>query len=522
MLRTITILLTFLTTTILAQIPGNYLFPSDSIHKIEITFPQPNWWDSLTIYHENYLAGGDIQYIVADVKLDALQLNYVGIRLKGLSSYYQVVNNGGLKVSFKIDFNRYIPGQNFDGLRKINLHNGYNDPTFMREKIFLDFLNRQGLLAPRCTYTELYINGAYRGFYTLVEQVDPTFLNTKFGDNTGNFFKATSGNASLAWEGSNQSNYYDNFDLKTNEVINDWSDLVHLCDVINNTPEAQLQDELETILATDHYIGLWAANNLFVNFDGYEYAANNFYIYDNPFDNKFYWIAWDVNSAFGGGWWNMSVAQKQDLSVYYLPDPPPFPLTDNVPLTDSLLQNSYYTEKYLNTICSYLQGDFTTQYLYNLIDSLYNRIKPYVYADTNKLYTSQDFENNINFTVSIGLNKQLPGLKPFIAERINNVSNEISCVVGNSEFTIYDLGFTIFPNPFNTFTTIFIQYPSQKMQFKDLSFVLYDLTGRKMKQVEISGNKVEIRRDNLANGLYIYKLMDDEKVLTAGKLIISP
>ena len=59
------------------------------------------------------------------------------------------------------------------------------------------------------------------------------------------------------------------------------------------------------------------------------------------------------------------------------------------------------------------------------------------------------------------------------------------------------------------------------MQFKDLSFVLYDLIGRKMKQVKVSGNKVGIHRDNLPDGLYIYKLMDKERIFATGKIIIQ-
>ncbi len=489
--------------TSFAQNPGDGLFNSSEVYRIEFTFSQPNWWDSLKTYHENYLTGSNIKYLMGDVKINSALTNNVGVRLKGSASYYNVIGSGN-KVSFKIDFNNYVPGQNFDGLRKLNLNNGYNDPTFMREKISLDFLNKQGIFAPRCTYAEVYINGTYWGFYALTEQIDPTFLNSKFGDNSGNLYKAADGGADL----SLNSDPYDDYVLETNEIVNNRSDLIKFIDVINNTSDTQFKDSLEKVLFTDSYISLWAANNLFADFDGYEYAADNYYIYNNSFDNKFYWIARDRNGSFGGGEWDMSVAQKENLSAYYIPDPV-FPH----PLHYRMLQNAYYSDVYLNTLCDYLQGDFKMNYLYGQIDDLYDRIKPYVYADANKLYTDQQFENNIDFAVSIEPGKELPGLKPFIAARISNVANEIGCLVGVENLTGFGnlSGLRVYPNPSQA-DNVFISFQLNDNATVELSVI--DLYGKQQAIVSESEmtsgvHKLYVETSDLTTGIYIIQLNID-------------
>jgi spore coat protein CotH len=94
-----------------------------------------------------------------------------------------------------------VSGQKYDGLKAINLNNGFKDPTFMREKLMLDFCQRNVIPAPRCTYANIYVNDTLWGFYTLVEQVNTTFLKRWFPENNGNLFKGDP-NGTLQWFGS--------------------------------------------------------------------------------------------------------------------------------------------------------------------------------------------------------------------------------------------------------------------------------------------------------------------------------
>ncbi len=500
-----------------AQNPGDILFQSDRVHTIEISFHQPGWIDSLKYYHEE----GNDKYLIGNVKINSNEIKFVGIRITGTGSYYNVIDYTN-KVSLKVDLNKYVLGQTFDGLNKLNLNNGYNDPSFMRQKVFSDFMDRQDAISPRCTYANVIINGTDWGFYILTEQVDRTFLSTNFGKNTGNLYEGYHG-AGLNWEGYSKLNYEDNFMMQSSQNHRDWSDLINLSYVINNTPSVKFQDSLEQVLSTDYYIRTWAANNLFANLNVYEYSADNYYIYNDPFDNKFYWISSGAEGAFGGGSWDVGTIQKQQLSAYYMPTPPPSPLNDTVPLTGRMLESTYYIEKYKAALCEYLQGDFTTMYLYPKIDDIYNRIEPFVKADNNKLYSDQHFENNINFAVSIDTSKELPGLKSFIADRIFYVSNEIGCAVSTEERSYTDVSVVVSPNPVNTTATLKIEGRVSSRKKQPFILSIYDILGREVLHKEHIklDDRIIIDGNNFAKGVFFYKLYTFKEEQITGKIIIQ-
>lgn len=236
-----------------AQSEGDALFNTSEIHTIEFTFGQPSFWDTL---ETNYTL--DV-FTLGDVRIDGTLVPDVGIKFKGNSSY----NNQSDKKSFKIDMNEFVSGQEFDSLKRLNLNNGFKDPSFLREKLTLDILKEQGLPAPRCTYANLYINGTLWGLYMLVEEVNKKFLDQRFGEDVGNLFKGDP-HGNLNWQGADPVAYYDDYELKTNENANDWSDLVNQIDVINNTPDNELHTELETVLNTETFIKCWANYVMFV------------------------------------------------------------------------------------------------------------------------------------------------------------------------------------------------------------------------------------------------------------------
>jgi spore coat protein CotH len=125
-------------------------------------------------------------YLEADLTITdntgVTTINEVGVRLKGNSSY----SHPGNKKAFKIDFNEFISGQNYDGLKKLNFSNGFKDPTLMREKIFLNLCREAGDPAPRANFANVYFNGTLWGFYTAVEQIDDQFLDWRILDDDGN------------------------------------------------------------------------------------------------------------------------------------------------------------------------------------------------------------------------------------------------------------------------------------------------------------------------------------------------
>ncbi len=76
----------------------------------------------------------------------------------------------------------------------------------------------------------------------------------------------------------------------------------------------------------------------------------------------------------------------------------------------------------------------------------------------------------------------------------------------------------IYPNPFNNYTTIEFENPNKKNH----SLTIYDYQGKIVQNTNnITTDKIIIERKELSNGLYLFKLNTDEKIIATGKIIIK-
>jgi len=419
-----------------AQTDGDALFGAATIHDVSITFPQTGYWDSLVAYMPLE------QYLKVDITIDGILFTNVGVKFKGNSSY----NNASNKKSFKVDMNEFTAGQEVDGLKKFNLNNGFKDPSFLREKLALDFYNEQGIIAPRCAFSRVYLNGDYWGLYTFVEEIDNTFLkdDDRFNNKQGNLFKGDP-NGDLKWINSTVSSYYPKYELHNNDIENDWTDLVNLIDNINNSG-SDLYDSLETVLNTTHFIQQWAGMNLFVNLDSYIGSGHNYYIYHDTLTDKFEWIAWDVNESFGNFNMGLSNTELQQLSMFHVSSP-----SSSRPLIQQMLTVPLYKSTLAQVMCEWVVEDFSNATLDAKIDSLADVIRAAVYADPNKFYTNANFETNL--TSDLG---PTMGLKSFITARRNALLTELAdfgCYLGEIELAS-NQSISVFPNPVKDLFTV--------------------------------------------------------------------
>ncbi len=76
------------------------------------------------------------------------------------------------KPGLRVDFNRYVTGQRFVGLKAMVLDNHLQDPSTLREVLTMKLLAKMGLPAPRESHAEVYVNGQFLGVYAIVEEID--------------------------------------------------------------------------------------------------------------------------------------------------------------------------------------------------------------------------------------------------------------------------------------------------------------------------------------------------------------
>ncbi len=385
------------------------IFDDTKIYSYELEFYISNWEETLKYNYEN----GE-EYMPARLKYGDMILDSIGVRYKGNSSYSMSLNTSKKPLKFKFD--KYIDDQTFFGLNRLNFSNCVQDPSFMREKIAYD-IARKFMPAPRAVFANIYIHNELIGFYVQVEQVDKTFLSRYFEDNSFNLYKAGDEGAFMIFRGTDQSIYEDEYELKTNEDLNDWTEFINLIDKLNNTPASVFKETLQNYLNLDNVIRHLAFNMVFSHFDSYTGSGRNFYFYDDQVSGQFNIIPWDFNETFGAYTNNWDVITQDVINISNL---------NNRPLNKRILENDSLRQVYLNYIKKMINGCAS----YDSVAAKADRIKPFienhVQADNNKLYSYQNFIDNITNEVFIGMGIQVPGIKSFSQERNENLLIQIS------------------------------------------------------------------------------------------------
>lgn len=459
---------------------GNNFFNAPVVHSVYIDFYISDYIDSLAYYKTIDDQTGQETYLQADIIINSDTITNVGVRWRGNSSY----GHPGIKKPLQLDFNEFVSGQDYDGLKKLNFNNSYLDPTQIREKLYLDILREEGTVAPRCTYSAVYFEGTYVGLFKAMETINNDFLETTFGNKDGNLFKCEP-DMPLKWEGSDQAAYYDNCELKTNDSINDWTDLVNFIDKINNVPVNNFNSQIRTVFNIDPYIKAWAANNLFGNLDSYLYLPHNFFLYHNSANDLFEWITWDVSLAFGV-YAILLVPNSIDFEIKYLPADP----VNSRPLNYYCLIEQGLEKQYMNEICALMNDVFYPSNIYPRIDSIANVIRPYVYAEpaSNRMFTTDQFESNLGYgEVTFSLIGKVPGLKQFVSERRADVAKQLceynwSCIKGE-EIRGDIEKINIYPNPGEQINVEFV-IPTE---FKPVSYRISDVYGHIVEEETIPG-----------------------------------
>ena len=76
-----------------------------------------------------------------------------------------------------------------------------------------------------------------------------------------------------------------------------------------------------------------------------------------------------------------------------------------------------------------------------------------------------------------------------------------------------------YPNPFSTSATLQIK---EDLKIENAELDIFDLQGKRVREIEnINSNTIMIKKDDLPNGMYFYRLSDGNDIVTSGRFIIS-
>jgi hypothetical protein len=81
--------------------------------------------------------------------------------------------------------------------------------------------------------------------------------------------------------------------------------------------------------------------------------------------------------------------------------------------------------------------------------------------------------------------------------------------------------FIVFPNPSTTQYTIALKETPFMQDYKSITFSLYDLAGRIVFEQSLSNQVTTIQRGSLSDGLYLWHISDESRIVSNGKLIFK-
>lgn len=241
-------------------------------------------------------------YVPGSVRIGEVQFDEVGIRLKGGFGSFIPLNgdegqwghgNGAPgKSGFIIDFNRYVKGQNFLGLKKLTLNNMVQDPSGLNQYLGYAVFREGGVPASRSGFGQVSFNDETKGLYALIETPDnDSFLEKWYGTDQGNLYEGAGG-SDLVEE------VVDAFDQDNGQDLSkqDLHEVSAILDAIG--PDQDAWDVLSEVLDMDQYL-TYAATELYLgHWDGYAWSRNNYIIHHDTVGGGWTFLPWGIDQLF--------------------------------------------------------------------------------------------------------------------------------------------------------------------------------------------------------------------------------
>ncbi len=395
------------------------LYDANNITKIELTFSDPNWDQTLDAYYINNMD----ERLLAKCYVNGVFYDSVGVKYKGNSTFD--TNNLKNPLNIKLD---YVIDQDYDGWYTLKLSNGKNDPSFVRETLGYE-IGRKYMDASKTNYAQVYINGAYYGLFTSVESVNKKFIEEKFysnGDNTlvkcNPIYGAQpiggcgqGSGSQLKYIGSDTACYTPYYEMKSDYG---WEELMNLCDTLTN-----FSTEIESVLDIDASIWMLAFNNTTVTLDSYTGPLRqNYYLFKDD-NGIFRPIIWDLNGAFGG-FTRINNGPGPPTTNQDLQQLDPFIRINESewPLIDVILSNPTYQRMYMAHFRTIMEENFVngwystrSQELHAIADTAYQ-------SDPGGFYSYADFVANLTSTTGTGQGAKI-GITELMDARVSYLNS---------------------------------------------------------------------------------------------------
>ena len=415
-------------------VPGGVATEAVSPKTADAFFQDTKVWDvALTVSPENYAAleprngrgfGADFEYVRANATVAGKALENVGLRYKGNSSFSTA--RGIPKKSFKIDFNRFVKGQKFVGLTKLNLNNNVLDPSQIREALAYRLWRKLELPGSRTAFARvtLTVPGRYDkkllGLYVVVEQVNGPFLKERFGTDKGLLLKPERSLA-MPYLGEAFAEYERVYVPKFNAKPRLAKRLMAFMRLVSQADDAAFAEQIGDFVGLGQLAKFTAAHTVLSHLDSFLLRGHNYYLYLSKAGGRFAFLPWDMNSTFASHRSAGSPEQQFDLSVKQ-------PFTRGQRFLERLMRLKSFRESYGGELKKLVGTHFSREAIGRDMAELRKAVEPTVREDEYSDY--REFVNNFEIPKAAASPERRGGfrvvrkplLREFVAKRHESIA----------------------------------------------------------------------------------------------------
>ena len=309
-------------------------------------------------------------FVKAKFESGDVKLENVGVRLKGFIGSFRPFD-GQNKNGFTVKFNAFKNGQRFIGLKKLQLNNAAQDSTYIRERLGYALFREAGLPAPRVGHATVSVNGDPFGLYVQVEASTEDFLARWFEDTKGDLY-----------EGPTDISNWKNLDLDSDPKRAQRGLLMGFTEAAKRAEDTNDLTHLEDWVDLGHFARFMAMEILCDHWDGY-LSPNNYRVYRNPTDRKFYFIPHGADQLFRNSNNSLFGSSRGRSAVVAA-----FRSTD---------EGNLLLEEAIN----YLLGTiWNPEKIKARIMQDYERIRPHIVSDAKRPYDLFEVEERLQATLS--------------------------------------------------------------------------------------------------------------------------
>ena len=370
--------------------------------------------------------GYDFDWTHAEFEFGGLAFTNVAARIKGngtwLGSLY------GEKRAFKVDLNKFVKGQKLAGLDELTFNNLVADQSFMSDALGYELFRDAGVPAPRTAYAWLSISVAGKwerkplGLYVMIEPVDDAFAAERFGSKQTPIFKPVTYNL-FEHLGDDWPAYATIYDLKTKATPEQQRCVIDFSRLVSRASDAEFAAHLGDFLDLDEFARFLAGEVLLSSYDGILSDGQNFYVYLDPRSNKFGFIPWDLDLAWGAFFLLGTKTERERASIWH-------PWVGQNRFLERVMKVEGFRRLYRAQLEDGLARLFVPKRLYQHIDDLAAAIRSPVAAESD--FRLNKFEQAVGAKPlqpprgnPQGADRPVHQLKRFIEQRAASVRQQL-------------------------------------------------------------------------------------------------